>query len=278
MRRIVNDDKFSDITFLVGGGGGEKDKVKMYAHKVILAARCEVFQAMFTEQKKQAASSKTRVSVENIPLVLPDVRPSVFLTVLEFIYTNSCQLNSDIAIDVLASAVEYGLDGLANCCAQFVTKDLNNETASHAMQAAITYNQPDLRDTCLGYIEQNTSAVFRSKAFVEVSEDTFAFILQSDHLQADEKSILESVYHWGTVNSVVSGKTLGKQVEKVMEHVRFPLLDEASLHAIEEENLSHPKRQGTVPMRLIAKAWKYLATKRSDPKDPQFKARAGSHL
>ena len=76
MRRIVNDDKFSDITFLVGGGGGEKDKVKMYAHKVILAARCEVFQAMFTEQKKQAASSKTRVSVENIPLVLPDVRPS----------------------------------------------------------------------------------------------------------------------------------------------------------------------------------------------------------
>lgn len=75
---------------------------------------------------------------------------------------------------MLASAVEYGLDGLAHCCAQFVTKDLNNETASHAMQAAITYNQPDLRDTCLQYIEANTSAVFRSKAFVEVSEDTFA--------------------------------------------------------------------------------------------------------
>lgn len=199
----------------------------------------------------------------------------------------------------------------------------------------------------------------RSKAFVEVSEDTFSYILQSDHLQIDEKSILDAVYHWGTVNSVVSGKTLGKQVEKVMEHVRFPLLGEASLQTVEEENLSHPKRQGTVPvfpphlhthahtspalsrvggggystwscqrslwnmylytrfrmflhthtrihaymhahahnhvythtrshmyaqtrtrtqMRLIAKAWKYQATKRSDPKDPQFRARAGTHL
>eukprot|EP00911_Craspedida_sp_UC1_P000918 UC1_evm1s698 len=142
MRKIVNDDKFSDITFLVGGADGEKGKVKMYAHRVILAARCEVFQAMFAEQKKQLAGKTSRA--DNVPLVLPDVRPAVFLTVLEFIYTNSCQLNTDIAIDVLASAVEYGLTGLANCCNQFVTKDLNVETASHAMQAAITYNQPDL--------------------------------------------------------------------------------------------------------------------------------------
>lgn len=74
------------------------------------------------------------------------------------------------------------------------------------------------------------------------------FILQSDHLQADEKSILDAVYHWGTVNSVVSGKTLAKQVEKVMHHVRFPLLDSDTLQAIEEDNSSHPKRQGTVPV------------------------------
>jgi len=116
------------------------------------------------------------------------------------------------------------------------------------LQAAITYNQPDLRDRCLAFIEENTPGVVRSKAFVEVSEDTFSYILQSDHLQIDEKSILDAVYHWGTVNSVVSGKTLGKQVEKVMEHVRFPLLGEASLQTVEEENLSHPKRQGTVPV------------------------------
>lgn len=87
-------------------------------------------------------------------------------------------------VDVLASAIEYGLDGLADCCVKYITSGLKVDTACEAIQAAITYNQAALRDTCMAFIEQNTRKIFDSPHFVEISEDTLAFILQSDNLQA----------------------------------------------------------------------------------------------
>lgn len=49
--------------------------------------RCEVFRAMF---------SSPTTSDDNAPLILSDVKPIVFMAVLEFIYTNSCNLTTDI--------------------------------------------------------------------------------------------------------------------------------------------------------------------------------------
>ncbi|EGD78075.1 hypothetical protein PTSG_08954 [Salpingoeca rosetta] len=198
---------------------------------------------------------------------------AVFLTVLEFIYTNRCQLTQNTVVDVLASAIEYGLDGLAQCCSDFIKAHLTVDTACSAMQAAIAYNQTDLRDTCMRFVEDNTRAVFKSRHFVEMSADTFAFILQSDNLQIDEVDVLASVKEWGTVNSVVTDQTMAEVLRGVVDHVRFPLLDAATLQKIEEEN----DKTSIIPVRLIAKAWKFQATKRSDPTDPHFRPRAGTH-
>lgn len=74
------------------------------------------------------------------PLVLSDTKPSVFLGVMEFIYTNSCSLSVDMvtivdelhryscplhttilssqAVDMVAAAIEYGLDGLTRVSLQ----------------------------------------------------------------------------------------------------------------------------------------------------------------
>ncbi len=79
---------------------------------------------------------------------------------------------------------------------------------------------------------------------------------------------------WGTVNAVVANKPLADVLRHVIEHVRFPLLDEDTLHSIEAEN----EKTATIPVKLIAKAWKYIATRRADTTDPQFRPRAGTHL
>ncbi len=73
------------------------------AHKCLLAARCEVFRAMFAVQKKEESPT---------PLVMTDIKPRSFLALLEFIYTNCCSLSTDMVIDILAASIEYGLDGL----------------------------------------------------------------------------------------------------------------------------------------------------------------------
>ena len=60
---------------------------------VIVIYRCEVFRAMF---------STPTTSDENAPLILSDVKPIVFMAVLEFIYTNSCNLTADIVCSCVA--------------------------------------------------------------------------------------------------------------------------------------------------------------------------------
>ena len=72
----------SDIRFVIG-----EERQTIYAHKCLLAARCEVFRAMFTVPQGEEAPT---------PIVLSDVKPSIFLAVLEFIYTNCCSLSTDM--------------------------------------------------------------------------------------------------------------------------------------------------------------------------------------
>ena len=68
-----------------------------------MAARCEVFRAMFAVQK---------IEEQQAPLVLTDIKPRIFLALMEFIYCNCCSLSSENAVDIMAASVEYGLDGL----------------------------------------------------------------------------------------------------------------------------------------------------------------------
>lgn len=81
---------------------------------------------------------------------------------------------------------------------------------------------------------------------VEMSAETFAFILRSDALNIDEKEILSAVKEWGTVNSVVTGQSVGEVLKGVVDHVRFPLLDSDTLHQLEAEN----EKTNIVPVRM----------------------------
>lgn len=72
----------SDIRFVIG-----EERQTIYAHKCLLAARCEVFRAMFAVPQGEEVPT---------PIVLSDVKPSIFLAVLEFIYTNCCSLSTDM--------------------------------------------------------------------------------------------------------------------------------------------------------------------------------------
>lgn len=59
-----------------------------------------------------------------------------------------------------------------------------------------------MADKCLAVIEENTEAVFKTRGFTELSDDTLSYILGSDNLMADEGEILKAVKEWATVNSV----------------------------------------------------------------------------
>ena len=53
--------------------------------------RCEVFKAMLSDQKDNV---RPKPDQQDIPLVLADVTPEIFMSLLEFLYTNTCTLNN----------------------------------------------------------------------------------------------------------------------------------------------------------------------------------------
>ena len=66
----------------------------------------------------------------------------------------------------------------------------------------MTYNQEDLQERCVDFIEAHTNDVFKTKGFHELSEDSFTLLLKSDSLQMDELDLLNAVREWATVNAV----------------------------------------------------------------------------
>jgi hypothetical protein len=121
-------------------------------------------------------------------------------------------------------------------------------------------------------IEQNPEPVFKTRGFTELSDDALSFILRSDKLMADEGEILKAVKEWATVNSVVSGESLGDVCKNTIHHVRFPLIDPEELSFIDKEN----ERKRYIPIALIKNAWKFHATKELDASSKQTTPRAGT--
>ncbi|XP_077981578.1 BTB/POZ domain-containing protein 19-like [Glandiceps talaboti] len=260
MRKLINQKEMSDVKFIVGGS-----RRTVFAHRCILSTRCEVFRAMFSDQAASGEDS-------TVPFVLSDVDPDIFLAVLEFLYTNCVTLNGKIAIEVLASSIEYGLDDLRRLCVEYLIDTLAVNNACEAMQAAVTYGQDELRETCLEFTENNTKTVFKTKGFHEMSEEAMSVVLESDSLSLDELDILACVREWATVNSVVLGKQIAEVAENVISHVRLPVLSAEELKKIEQDN----RKEHFVPVSMISYAWKYHALRQPESGNPQTKLRRGT--
>jgi speckle-type POZ protein len=101
---LFNNETFSDVTFKVFGQ-------EFKAHKNILAARSEVFAAMFEYPTKKQSSNK-------VEIVEIFYEPDVFEEVLRFIYTGLVPLDKmeSMADLLLEAANEYSLEKLKIAC------------------------------------------------------------------------------------------------------------------------------------------------------------------
>lgn len=66
----------------------------------------------------------------------------------------------------------------------------------------MTYNQEELQDRCIEFIEAHTAEVFKTKGFHELSEESLMLLLASDKLRMDELDLISAVREWATVNAV----------------------------------------------------------------------------
>eukprot|EP01130_Rhizamoeba_saxonica_P005082 TRINITY_DN2044_c1_g1_i4.p1 TRINITY_DN2044_c1_g1~~TRINITY_DN2044_c1_g1_i4.p1 ORF type:complete len:473 (+),score=58.54 TRINITY_DN2044_c1_g1_i4:41-1459(+) len=96
LKRIVNNQKFSDITFIV-------DNQLIYAHKVIVCTRSSIFNGMFRCGMRESLEDESRIS---------DTEFQPFFSMLQFLYTGECELDSQNAYDILTLSDLYQVNRL----------------------------------------------------------------------------------------------------------------------------------------------------------------------
>lgn len=161
MRALVNDEEFSDITFLV-------DDLPVYAHRAILAQRCEHFAAMFR--------SGMRESVEKT-IPIPNISRPVFLLLLEYVYTDFVKVELEHAIELYIASDLYQMDRLRDICSAVVKRNLNAENSASLLQAASDAHCQALKEVCMSYIVSNFDVVSKTQGIKNVSHPLLLEIL-----------------------------------------------------------------------------------------------------
>ena len=66
----------------------------------------------------------------------------------------------------------------------------------------MTFGLDNFKRTLLPFFEANTTEIFKTQGFNELSDATLSYLLQSDELTMDECELLKAIKGWAVVNSV----------------------------------------------------------------------------
>ncbi|KAL3112520.1 hypothetical protein niasHT_018726 [Heterodera trifolii] len=131
MKLLLSTAKFADTHFLVG----QNDKKELVlAHRAILSASSDVFEAMFQKEATENANGKIggKTSAEKDgPMLVPDVDAEAFKVMLRFIYSDDLsELNGQNAAEVLYAALKFNVIGLIKALADFPIPKLSHVFAA----------------------------------------------------------------------------------------------------------------------------------------------------
>jgi len=163
MRDMVDEDEYSDITFLVEGQ-------KVNAHRAILAGRCEHFAAMFR--------SGMRESVER-EIAIPNISKTVFLLLMEYLYADSVKVDLEYAVELFMIADLYQLDRLRDICCSVVKRNLTVENAPMLLQSSADVHCQTLKDICMEFVVTNFDSISKKDEIKAVSHTLLLEILSN---------------------------------------------------------------------------------------------------
>ncbi|KAJ3689279.1 hypothetical protein LUZ61_018443 [Rhynchospora tenuis] len=160
----------ADVSFEVGGE-------IFTAHRSVLAARSQVFNAMFFGPMAGRE--------EPIIIKIKDVKPIIFKAMLHFIYTDSLPDMSDENVQLVAmtqhllvAADKYALDGLKILCEDRLLRDISMDMVISIIALAEQLELEDLLDECLNFICNPTTL-----SLLAVTEDYAQLMLRCPSLR-----------------------------------------------------------------------------------------------
>ncbi|KAL3105469.1 hypothetical protein niasHT_030337 [Heterodera trifolii] len=220
MKLLLSNGDGADIQFLV-----------LKAHKNIMIAASDVFEAMIRFDAQNAKAKTSSSSAELLESVeITDIDANVFKVMLSFIYAeDSSGLTGDNLIAVLYAANKYHISLLAKACADF---PLENELPN----VFLAYEQTQLLDEkdfsirCLDYIDRKAETLFGSEEFLQISQNSLSKIFGSDQLKiSGEIALWNTALRWADEkcrqNAIeCSPKNRRSALGPALFKIRFPLI------------------------------------------------------
>lgn len=180
---MFNNELMADIKFVVGC---DEQVQTIPAHKYVLATGSSVFYAMFFGG---LAENKSEV-------IVPDVEPSAFLTMLRYLYCDEIQLEDDNVLSTLYVAKKYIVPHLCRACVNFLETSLTAKNACLLLSQSRLFEEPELMQRCWEVLDAQAEMAIKSEGFVDIDIKTFETILARETLNCKEINLFEAALTW----------------------------------------------------------------------------------
>ena len=221
-KSIFNQEFLSDVKFVVRESqGGSESKIKIPAHKLVLAISSPVFYAMFYGEL-----AETKDSVE-----ISDCEYESLLELFRFIYSDEANLTPDNVMQLMYLAKKYMLPSLADKCASYLKENLGASNVFNVLPDAQKYEEKDLLDHCWNVIEKETEEALKSDGFMTIERSVLEEMVEKDSLNIKQVELFKAVDRWAgkecekqglVAEGSVKRRILG---ETIVKGIRFPLMD-----------------------------------------------------
>ena len=188
MKDMVNDESFSDIIFLIGDE-------QVHAHKLILMQQSEYFRAMFRSNMRE--SKENQVEIE-------DCSKAVFLLLMEYLYTNTVDVDAEHAVKLYVISDRYQEDDLCRLSKEVIERSLCSENALRLLEDSLDLYCDILVEMIMSYVKTNLEDIIEedSMSFESVPEraltcgNVLGFLVRADELSCDtlKESCIQFIY------------------------------------------------------------------------------------
>ena len=152
---------FTDVELIAA------DKQRFPAHRAVLAAQSDVFNAMFNTSSNMQEASSHQVE-------LPDVPGPALEALLSYLYGSLPSLSPDIVLQLFMASDKYGILGLRDECVLVLLECLDTESVALVAQLASCHQLMHLWQACVRFsaAPQKQVAVFSSEAYRDLWRDS----------------------------------------------------------------------------------------------------------
>lgn len=194
LSKLYLDSGTADVHFIFGA----EKKVRIPAHKILLAANCGAFKAMFYGDK--------------VDTEVPNVSTDAFKVFLQFFYFDKIALTTESIADVLHLGKTFAFPSCLSICERFLMNSLCIDNVCMSYGLAIRFELNDLIGKCEDMIADKTEAVFQSATFPKCERSVLSRILKLELLTCSESMVFRSCVEW--VKATSGQKKVTKQIFK----------------------------------------------------------------